>query len=189
MSDGQELKIIYTNNISITATLIERKGWLPHVFVQIENKTPDRMLVDPSNWSLNIVTPKPKALVAKVPEELARSLEKRGAWAAALGNVGAAFATTQSTATVTNSDGKTATATVTAPDRAAQARAAANGAAQQAEMGSVADYVRSSSLKPNTVFPNAEVSGIVWFDHKKYKEVVLTIVVGGITYEFPFVKK
>lgn len=50
-------------------------------------------------------------------------------------------------------------------------------------MGSVADYVRSSSLKLNTVFLNAEVSGIVWFDHKKYKEVVLTIVVGGITYD------
>lgn len=107
MSDGQELKIIYTNNISITATLIERKGWLPHAFVQIENKTPGRMLVDPSNWLLTIVTPKPMTLIAKVPEELVRSLEKRGAWAAAFGNVDAAFGTTQQAATLTDSTGKT----------------------------------------------------------------------------------
>jgi hypothetical protein len=99
------------------------------------------------------------------------------------------MATTQSTATIRNSDGTTTTATITEPDKAAQQRAAANSRAQQATLGSVANYVRTFSLKPNTVFPKDSISGIVWFEDKKYKEVVVTIIIDGISYEFPFEKK
>jgi hypothetical protein len=44
------------------------------------------------------------------------------------------MATTQSTATIRNSDGTTTTATITEPDKAAQQRAAANSRAQQATL-------------------------------------------------------
>jgi len=64
-----------------------------------------------------------------------------------------------------------------------------NAKEQQMTLDSVADYVRTSSLKVNTVFPKESISGIVWFEHKKYKEVVLTIIIGETTYEFPFEKK
>lgn len=189
MSNGQELKILVTDNIFIAATLIEKKGWIPHVHLTIENKTPNRVLIDPTNWTLNVVTPKPNILVSKEPEKLARSLEKRGKWAAALSEVSGAFATQQSTATVRNTDGSTTTATVTTPDNAAKERASANGRQQEASLGSVADYVRSSSLQSNTLFSGGQATGIVWFEDKKYKEVVLTINIDGVTYEFPFEKK
>lgn len=189
MSKGQELKIIDLENIFISATLIEKKGWIPHAFITIENKKSERILVDPTNWTLNVLTPKERILASKEPEKLAQSLESRGKWAAALSNVGAAMATKQSTATVRNSDGTSSTVTVTEPDKDAQQRAAKNGKENQTFLGSVADYVRESSIQANTVFPNKSISGIVWFEDKKYKEVVLTITIDGVIYEFPFEKK
>lgn len=189
MSDGQAVKVILSDQVTISVTLIERKNWIPHAFVSVENKKAERLLVDPTNWTLNVLTPKPRVLASREPEKLASSLEGRGKWAAALGAVGASMATKQSTATIRNSDGTTTTATISEPDTAAQQRAAANSRAQQVTLGSVAEYVRTSSLKPNTVFPKESVSGIVWFEDKKYKEVVLTIIIDGITYEFPFEKK
>lgn len=189
ISDGKEIKIITKNGISIAATLIEKRGWIPHAFITFENNTNNRILLDPALWTLNVITPKPQTLTTKEPEKLDASLENRAKWAAAIDDAGAAFSTKQTTATVTDSNGATSTATITEPDKQAQKEAATRGRAQQEHAGSVADYVRSSSLKVNTVFPKTQVSGIVWFENKKYKDVVLTIVIGDVIYEFPFVKK
>ncbi len=99
------------------------------------------------------------------------------------------MATKQSTATIRNSDGTTSTATITEPDAAARARADATGQRQNETLRSAAEYVRSSSLRANTVLPEHAVYGIVWFEDKSYKEAVLTIIIGDTTYEFPFTKK
>jgi len=189
MSDGQEVKVISSDSVTVSVTLIERKNWIPHALVMVENKKTERFLVDPGNWTLNVVGPKPIVLRSREPEALARSLENRGEWAAAIGTATASMATTQSTATIRNSDGTTSTATITGPDKAAQQRAATNAREQRVTLASVAEYVRTSSLRPNTLFPKQSISGIVWFEAKKYKQVVLTIIVDGTTYEFPFEKK
>lgn len=118
MSDGQEVKVISSDSVTVSVTLIERKNWIPHALVIVENKKTDRFLVDPRNWTLNVVGAKPMVLRSREPEALARSLENRGKWAAAIGTATASMATTQSTATIRNSDGTTSTATITGPDRA-----------------------------------------------------------------------
>lgn len=187
--DGSEIRIINTEKLSIAASLIVKKHWIPHVLVTLENRSDARLLIDPAIWTLNVVTPDERVLASKEPEKLARSLERRGVWSSALSEAGASLAKTQSTATVQNSDGTTSTATITTPDTAARARAAANSREQRATLDSVAAYVRQSSLRMNTLLPGQQVTGIVWFEDKKYDEVILKIIIGDAVYEFPFSKK
>ncbi len=49
MSDGQEVKVISSDQVTISVTLIERKNWIPHAFVSVENKKAERLLVDPTS--------------------------------------------------------------------------------------------------------------------------------------------
>ena len=78
MSDGQEVKSISSDGVTISVALIERKNWIPHAFVSVENKKTARLLIDPTNWTLNVLTPKPRILASREPEKLASSLENRG---------------------------------------------------------------------------------------------------------------
>ena len=187
--NGKEVKMIDTGSVVVTATLIERKNWIPHVFVTIENSSENRLLVDPTPWTLNVQGGKPKVLRSKEPDKLAQSLDSRGRWSAALSAMGGAMATKQTTARVRNSDGSTANVTITEPDDAARARGEATGQRTQDTLESAAAYVRESSLRVNTVMPKRYVYGIVWFEDKGYKDVILTMKIGDTIYEFPFSKK
>lgn len=187
--DGQELKTIYSERLSISATLIEKKGYIPHAYLIIENISDERILIDPSKWILNAITPKPKPMASKDPDKLADSLENRGKWAAAINSATASMATKETTATVQNPNGTTTTATITERDTDAANRAARENASRQESLNSVADNVRQKSIRVNTLFPKSSISGIVWFEDKKYKEAVLVIVIDGTAYEFPFTRK
>jgi hypothetical protein len=63
MSDGQEVKVISSDSVTISVTLIERKNWIPHAFISVENKKTERLLIDPTNWTLNVLTPKQRILL------------------------------------------------------------------------------------------------------------------------------
>jgi hypothetical protein len=186
--NGKEVKMIDADGVTVTATLIERKNWIPHAFVTVENETEARILVDPTDWTLNVLD-KPRVLKSKEPDKLAKSLDSRGAWSAALSGISGAMATKQTTGTIRNSDGSSSTVTITEKDEAARARAEATGRRNQDTLESAAQYVRESSLRLNTLLPKESVYGIVWFENKGYKEVLLVIKIAGVIYEFPFTKK
>ncbi|MEP7149957.1 MAG: hypothetical protein ABI857_13850 [Acidobacteriota bacterium] len=185
--NGMEVKMIDAPGLRVTATLIERKRWIPHAFITIENTGDSRVLVDPASWILT--NESAKVLKSKEPDKLAESLDSRGRWSAALSALGGAMATKQSTATIRSSDGTTSTATITEPDEAARARGEATGRRTQDTLASAAIYVRESSLRVNTVMPAHYVYGIVWFEDKGYKDVILKMQIGDTIYEFPFTKK
>ena len=185
--NGKEVKMINAPGLRVTATLIERKGWIPHAFITIENTSDKRVLVDPAPWTLT--NESAKVLKSKEPDKLAESLDSRGRWSAALSALGGAMATKQSTAMIRSSDGTISTATITEPDEAARARGEATGRRTRDTLASAAIYVRESSLRVNTVMPAHYVYGIVWFEDKGYKDVILQMQIGDTTYEFPFVKK
>jgi hypothetical protein len=183
--EGREVKMITDANLTVSATLIVRKHWIPHVLITVNNTSTERFLVDPADWTLEVISPKARTLASKDPDQLAKSIGRRTAFANAVGQAGAGMATTQST--VRDSNGKTAT--VTTPDYGAQQRAANTARANEEEATSVADYINKSSLRANTVLPGKSVMGIVWFEDKAYEDVLLKVKIAGTTYEFPFSKK
>lgn len=187
--NGAEVREVTIDGVTVTVTLIERRRWIPHAFISIENNSSERVTADPSTWTIRILGEKPRMLKSKDPDKLAESLQRRGAIAGALKAASGEFATTQSTGTVRGSDGKVSTVTVTSRDDAARARAYASGQQVEETFESVAAYVRGSSLRANTIMPKRGVYGLVWFEDKGYKEVVVTLSIEDLVFEFPFSKK
>jgi hypothetical protein len=96
----------------------------------------------------------------------------------------AGMATTTSNSTVIGDFN--GTITTTSPNVAAQRNAAlANQrAADQAKQK--ADTIILDALLANTVFPKKYISGMVYFERKKFKAAFLNMIIDGTAYSFGF---
>lgn len=201
LSDGAVVKILTANGVTVSASLKDT-GWKQRADIMITNNSEQRFDVIPETFTLDVVTPKRKSLAYQAPEKLAKSLNRRAQWAAALSAFGGSLATQQSRSTsstegtvhATDNSGNSAsgtysgttTTTTTSPDYFARQRANEQGNNALRNAGDTIDYIYKVSLKPNTVMPGKDVFGAVYFERdSKAETAILKIPVGDLIFEFP----
>jgi len=169
--------------------------------ILVLNESTKSVAVLPSNFILTETSPKQKPLKYVDGDKVIRSAERRLAWGNALTAMGGNMARQQTT-TTTNSSGTitaygtapafgtysgTSTSTTSAPDYAAQARAAQTIQMRNEAFANFANFTSRTILRANTVLPNQSVRGYLLFEgDKKAKAVMLSCVVGDTIYQFPF---
>ncbi|WP_433972697.1 hypothetical protein [Tunturiibacter lichenicola] len=212
--NGQKFKILTTDDVVIIVSLGMGERYM-RADVSVSNNSPVAVDVLPADMRLEVITPKEKALPEVSPEQIAKSLGHRAAWANALNGMGGAMArqqtTTQTsssgtinnsgTVNTTSSDGTytngtyngsgtytgNSASTTSSPDYAAQARANERIRERNAAVASLQSNLMQTSLRANTVATKQTVRGFVYFEREKHADLVhLTIPVGGTVYEFPF---
>jgi hypothetical protein len=94
---------------------------------------------------------------------------------------------TQSTATVTDSNGKTSNVSIQRPNEGRAVEANNRRAAQErAQLDSLEAQYQSVALKAETLRTGQHVSGFVWFSKPKGNLVTVRIPLNGETFEFSF---
>lgn len=57
----------------------------------------------------------------------------------------------------------------------------------RADTSNTVRTIQTTALRANTVLPGQMIIGVVYYEHEKHiAKAVLTVVVGGETFEFPF---
>lgn len=202
--DGERIRLLVADGLGVSVTLKDMKVCKLYdkfvVRVVIDNQTADRVLVDPANFSLQVVKPNPKDLKYESVAHLTKSMNSRIAVANALGAFGAAMKTTESN-TRTSSTGSatimgdvnasvsasgTSWSTTTQPDYQARQRADEQARELRLEGMESAQVAQKAELRTNTVMPGKTVAGIVVFEReKKAKELVLNMRIGDVVVTFP----
>jgi len=200
--NGAKFKTLTGNGFTVTVSLWGNKKYF-RADVSVLNSSTANVDVLPASFDLEEVEPKEKTLAYVDAEKIMRSIQKRVAWGNAMTAMGAGMQQQQSTTTTTStgtvnatgSDGSYASGTyngsavskTSSPDYAAQARA--NQVIQQRnqQVAALNEQLSRTALKANTVVPNQNVRGYVFFEaDKKVKNVMLSIPVGGTVFKFPF---
>jgi hypothetical protein len=163
------------------------------------NDSQNNVDVLPSNFVLSEVTPKQKMLKYVDGDKLIRSNERRLAFANAMTAISAnhqqtsSTTTTRGTVSAIGSDGTSVTgtysdrSTTSAPNYAAQAQAAETIRARDEAYANTADFASRTMLRANTLLPNSQIRGYLFFERdKKEKLVMLSGIVGDTIYQFPF---
>ena len=78
------------------------------------------------------------------------------------------------------------TITTTSPNLAAQRNAAVANQRATDEAKAKADIVISDALLANTVFPKTYLSGMVYFERKKFETAFISMIIDGTAYSFGF---
>jgi hypothetical protein len=146
--------------------------------------------------------PKPKLLPFHSPEQLAAAIRRGARWRAGLiefvGSMQRKSSTTYTSISgssfsqgydgfASGSFSGSAVSTTVEPDYVAQMRAYQLADRLMSNAISEAEYIRSVTLKANTVMPGRYVAGAVYFQRdKKWKDALLSIAVGDEVFEFPF---
>ncbi|MEP6850653.1 MAG: hypothetical protein ABI999_17480 [Acidobacteriota bacterium] len=185
LDDGVENQTITVEGLRLSASLIERKGGILHAYLTIENTGSARLDFDPAECFLSVQDGSNPIRRPKDPEELASSLVKRGADAVTRDQL--RNKSVSKNATITRTDGPLETI-VARQDAQAVQRDLRDGRRKKQALESAGAYVRTSSLRVDTLLPGNVVDGNLWFDGKGPKKAVLSIKIGTVTYEFPFVK-
>lgn len=198
ISDGATIRLIGDGGVTV-AVFGFFEGDYVVAEVTVANETDRRVTVKPDDFFL-IYWDKANKMghtFSLPPAKVANKARGRAKW----GNFFRAFAAGMAqTTSASNGSGSVSatgpggsaygtysgTATTTSPDRAAQRRAAdANQAATEAARAA-ADQVLSDALWANTVFPKTYVSGLVYFERKKFELSGLYVVIDGTAYTFAF---
>ena len=169
--------------------------------ILVLNESAKSVDVLPSNFVLVETSPKQKPLKYVDGDKAIRSAERRLAWGNALTAMGGNMARQQTT-TTTNSNGTitaygntpafgtyngTSTSTTSAPDYAAQARAAQTIQMRNEAFANFANFTSRTILRANTVSPGQSTRGYLLFEgDKKARVVMLSCIVGDTIYQFPF---
>ena len=201
--NGRRYESLASDKIGVVVVVdvVANKYIRAEVFVL--NKGDKNVDVLPSNMIMTEVLPKQKGLKYVDADKLIRSGERKLAWGNALTAMGGSMARQQSTTTTNSygtinaigSNGATAmgtysgasTSTTSAPDYAAQARAAQTIQMRNEAFASLASAASRGVLRANTVPPTQSVLGFLLFENdKKAKEIMLSAIVGNTIYQFPF---
>jgi hypothetical protein len=200
--DGQKFKILTTANSVVIVALLMGEHYM-RAEVSVSNNAQTSVDLLPDQMLLEVVSPKPKELPFVSPDQIAKSVGHRAAWANILNGMGGAMATQQTT-TETSSSGTvnssssdgvytngtyngSSTSTTSIPDYAAQARANERIRERNAAVASLRSSLVQTSLKANSVMPGQSVRGYVYFEREKHAtSLKLTIPIAGTLYEFPF---
>jgi hypothetical protein len=118
------------------------------------------------------------------PTKLAKKYESRAKWGNFFRAFAAGMATTTSTSRVTGD--VRGTITTTSPNVPAQRDAAAANREALDEAKAKGDSIILYSLMAHTVFPNKHISGMVYFQRKKFHTAFLNMIIDGTAYSFGF---
>lgn len=155
--------------------------------IGIQNLSKQRILIDPSKFSIRMSAPVNKTFYALDAEAVAKKFQKRGSFRLALAGIFAGMATSQSTATITDNRGNRSNVVVTEPNRQAIENVRQKRIEQEEKNQNKAAVVRAVALPMQTLFPGEEVRGIVFFERKKVSNgSIVQFAIGDTTYEIPY---
>jgi hypothetical protein len=153
----------------------------------------------PAAFSIEITNPQGRRLAALSPEKAMarRSVAEVIATAVAGGAQGWSDASGSQrrtgSATVYNPDGSTSQVDIyttgpTPQEIDQRNRQAENRRSEAAERDRYNQQIRNTALLANTLDPQKELTGAVWFprEKKNYHELVIDMPIGGTVFEFPF---
>jgi hypothetical protein len=189
LMQGREVKSIAHDNGTAVVVAMDDDGKYLAFLVYIVNKSPQRFIVNPAACFARIEAPRQFFLLTIPVEKVAKSIENEGRWRSALGLFLAGMAQHQTTGTVTDSYGNQSTVTLTEQDRRASQNAQRAARERSANNQSRASIIRDIGLRSNTVFPDTELVGWIFFEKKKFTSLTVGIFTGLAMYEFPFTKK
>ena len=200
--DGKLFKSLSSTNALVSVSLSDTGKYM-RADVSVTNLSGSAIDVLPEKFALQSVSPDNKALKYLVPEKMVSSAKSHQAWGNALASMGSAMQTKQTT-TQSNTSGNvnvngsngtsangtyndTTTSTTSSPDYAAQQRTRERIRERQLALEAASSDMLSSSLRANTLSQGATQIGRVYFERTKHhKEMVLSILLSGTIYEFPF---
>jgi hypothetical protein len=157
--NGLLYRSIRTDQIGLAVTYDQTDKHIEAQVIAV-NKGADRLLLAPENCSLEISQPKALSLAPLDPNQVVKSLQSGG---------GGLFHQW-----VEHKARKDDPAGTAVRDM------------ERDEMNKkIAHDVQATALRAQTLFPNDEQGGLIYFPKKKMTEGVLRIRIGAITYEFP----
>lgn len=193
---GTFFEVTRYNGLEVRTALSDT-GWRMKATVAILNRGTVRVDVLPQTFRLDVVVPKAKSLKYESPDTLARSINRDAGWR----SVGPAMRT-NATKTVTSTShesgtvsagGQTGSYSGVAETTTVVADEDARRRAKQ-ELAEIAERAQQDvarinelTLMSNSLESGQEVSGAAFFQRdKKAREVILTIPLNGIRFQFPF---
>jgi hypothetical protein len=159
---GSMVESLTANGITVQVSL-QDSGWKLRASVAIVNDSAEQVHFNPSDFTLDELTPRLRALRYQHPEDLAKSQTHQVFWtqASAIAPASAVYTTTAN---------ETRRVIIAVP----------NYLAQQARPD------QASVLSEGSVRPNEKTSGVVWFERDKNpQELNLRIFVADQIFEFP----
>lgn len=186
--NGDNVATIATSQANVMASASPYLGKMAvRILVSVPKESPGTVEVNPDDVHLFKVSDKGLEEQKRIDAgKLARSRERSARIGAALSGVGAAFDSTTSTGTVTNSDGSTSEVQITTPNTQAQRDAAAEGQSDIAAAQGFGASLVASELKRNTLYPGERTTGLVLFPkQKKGEDLLIEVVIDNVRYRFP----
>lgn len=185
LSDGATIRVIRNGGLTVAVVCYDYRQYLA-CEVSVLNDTDKRIDVIPENFFLAGVYDKGKAdyVYSLPPTKLAKKIEGRVKWGNFFRTFAAGMATTTSTSTVTGDlDG---TIKTTAPNLAAQRNAAIANQQAADSARQKAGWIIQDALLANTIFPKRHLSGMVYFERKKFETAFFNMIIDGTAYSFGF---
>lgn len=185
LSEGATIRVIRNEGLTVAAVCYDYRSDLA-CEISVLNNTDKRVDVIPENFFLAGVYDKGKAdyVFSLSPTKLAKKIEGRVKWGNFFRTFAAGMATTTHNSTVTGD--LNARITTTSPNVAAQRNAAIANQQAAESAKQKADIVLQDALLANTVFPKRYVSGMVYFERKKFETAFLNMIIDGTAYSFGF---
>lgn len=198
ISDGATIRVIRDGGVTV-AVFGYLDGGRVVAEVTVANETDRRVTVKPADFFITYWDKAGKMghEFSLPPAKVADKLRGRAKWGNFFRAFAAGMAQTTSTSEssgsvyVTGAGGAargtySGATTTTAPDAAAQRRAAEANRAASASANADAEQVLDRALRANTLFPKTYVSGLVYFEKRKFEQSLLYVMVDGTAYTFAF---
>jgi hypothetical protein len=184
-SEGVTVRVIKNSGLVVAAVCYDYRDHLA-CEVTVLNGSAKRIDVLPENFFIAGKYKDGKAdyVFSLPPTKLAKKYESRAKWGNFFRAFAAGMATTTSTSSVTGD--LNGTITTTTPNRTAQRNAAIANQRASDEAKDKADSIVLYALMANTVFPGKHVSGMVYFQRKKFETSFLNMIIDGDAYAFGF---
>lgn len=185
LSEGAMIRVIRNDGLTVAVVCYDYRSYLA-CEVSVLNNTNKRVDVIPENFFLAGVYDKGKAdyVYSLSPKKLANKIEGRVKWGNFFRAFAAGMARTTSTSTVTGD--MSGTITTTSPNLVAQRNAAIANQQAADSAREKAGWIIQDALLANTVFPKRYLSGMVYFERKKFETAFLNMIIDGTAYSFGF---
>jgi PDZ domain len=176
---GQVIEQLSVRNVTVSLSLAEAER-VNQIAVFVDNRSSDAVNVLPENFAVHQGLPKDQDLAAKSQQEIEKIAGSHALWGHMAGGMGSGIRRYKNK--VSGADEESVD-TSAAFEAQAQWLAQADDLAKRGQMNALGRlYLRGS-----TVFPKANISGVLWFDRSEaFASGTVKVVLGSRTYLFPF---
>lgn len=188
MRDGELVTVYNDENVNflIVVSFNIDKNFIV-AFAAFLNHTEKPITIYPEHFQIKMSAPVNKVYNALDTETVAKKIKNQGRWRSILAAGLAGMATRQSTGTITDNRGNTATVIITEPDHAAQRNARRSREAREVANQTKADKADKWALKTHTLFKGETVDGAVFFKREKLAPgMILSFTIGDTIFEIPY---